>query len=70
MRLRGFPLRAQSRREVGGQSSAFPMELRVRAADLIGLVLIGEAEFLGTFGDDLEELRGLAAKASERRRAA
>ena len=44
-------MRAQSRREVDGQSSAFPMELLVRAADLIGLVLIGEAEFLGTFGE-------------------
>ena len=47
------------------------MQLRIRAADLIGLVLIGEAEFLGTCSDELEELRALAAKASAvRRRAA
>ena len=46
------------------------MQLRIRAADLIGLVLIGEAEFLDTCGDDLEELRGLAAKAGAARRRA
>jgi hypothetical protein len=48
------------------------MQLRVRAADLIGLVLIGEAEFLSVWGDELDELRALSAKAARplRRRAA
>ena len=46
-------------------------QLRIRAADLIGLVLIGEAEFLGNFGEDLKELRALVAKTGAvRRRAA
>jgi hypothetical protein len=46
------------------------MQLRVRAADLIGLVLIGEAEFLNSCSDELEELRRLSAKAGRARRAA
>ena len=46
------------------------MQLRVRAADLIGLVLIGEAEFLNSCSDELAELRTLCAKARPVRRAA
>jgi hypothetical protein len=45
------------------------MQLRVRVADLIGLVMIGEAEFLSTCGDELKELRALAAKARPARAA-
>ena len=46
------------------------LQLRVRAADLIGLVLIGEAEFLNSCSDELAELRTLCAKAGPARRAA
>jgi hypothetical protein len=46
------------------------MQLRVRVADLIGLVLIGEAEFLNSCSDELAELRRLSAKADRARRAA
>ena len=46
------------------------MQLRVRVADLIGLVMIGDDEFLNSCRDELAELRTLAAKAGARRRAA
>jgi hypothetical protein len=46
------------------------LQLRVRVADMIGNVLIGDADFLAVCEDELVELRAMAAKAGRARRAA